>query len=287
MKNRTIALGAFALVGLALAVGQDKTSFVSDKIQLLWETGRVLKTPESVLADKERKLLYVSNINGKPNEKDGNGFISRLTMDGKVMQLKWCQGLNAPKGMGLSNGNLYVADIDEVVCIDPETGKILRKIPAKNAKFLNDVGVAEDSSVYITDMTGNRIYKLKNDQMEVWLETENLDKPNGILVQKGRVLIGTRNNILNIDMDTKEIKVHIYDTGGIDGLVDAGDHSFITTDWQGMTQKVNLLEGMETLIDTRPDSINAADLEFLLEEKIMIIPTFNDNRVRAYKIVKP
>ena len=65
----------------------------------------------------------MSSINGQILEKDGNGYISRLSPDGKVVSAKWVTGLNAPKGLRSAGGVLWVADIDEVVAIDIGSGR--------------------------------------------------------------------------------------------------------------------------------------------------------------------
>ncbi len=88
----------------------------AQKLEKLWTSNSVLKVPESVLLDE--KVLYVTNIDGAPAGKDGKGFISKLAQDGKIIELEWVKGLNAPKGMATSNGFLYVADIDTLVMID-------------------------------------------------------------------------------------------------------------------------------------------------------------------------
>src|ERR1700712_245282 len=84
----------------------------------LWQTDTLLKTPESVLFDAGDKLLYVSNINGQPWEKDGNGSIGKVGLDGKIINANWVTGLNAPKGLGRYKNLLYAADIDNVAVID-------------------------------------------------------------------------------------------------------------------------------------------------------------------------
>ena len=58
--------------------------------------------PESALLDNERNVLYVSNISGEPNAKDGVGFISKVSLDGKMQEAEWVKGLNAPKGLVMS-----------------------------------------------------------------------------------------------------------------------------------------------------------------------------------------
>src|SRR5450755_4425877 len=67
----------------------------------LWETTG-LKTPESALPVPAEGFAYVSNIAGKPTDKDGNGFISKVSLkDGKLIEPKWVTGLDAPKGLAL------------------------------------------------------------------------------------------------------------------------------------------------------------------------------------------
>src|SRR5690242_14219812 len=83
-----------------------------------------LELPESVAQDPDTGLLYCSNLGaGKedaPTAKDGNGFISKLNEDGTVAELKYLPKagdppLNAPKGIAIYGGGLWVADIDRVV----------------------------------------------------------------------------------------------------------------------------------------------------------------------------
>ena len=47
-------------------------------LQLNWEL-EGLSNPESVIYDKKLNHLYISNVNGSPVEKDGNGFISIIS----------------------------------------------------------------------------------------------------------------------------------------------------------------------------------------------------------------
>ncbi len=116
-----------------------------------WTTEATLRVPESVLLDSKNNVLYVSSIDGTPDAKDGNGFISQVTLDGKIKNLKWATGLDAPKGMGLFNNNLYVADISRLVTIDTKTGKVTQTLEIEGAKFLNDVTVDKAGNVYVSD----------------------------------------------------------------------------------------------------------------------------------------
>ena len=79
-----------------------------------------LSTPESVEYYAAEDMYLVTNINGDPFAKDDNGFISKISPGGEVIELKWINGestnvtLNAPKGAAISGDRLYVADLDEV-----------------------------------------------------------------------------------------------------------------------------------------------------------------------------
>ena len=94
MKNLTLFLVVFTLISCNSIKKKDtkqvenQSPLTSYKIEPVWESDTLLRTPESVLIDRERNVLYVSNVNLNPWEKDGNGFISKMDMDGKITSLK-------------------------------------------------------------------------------------------------------------------------------------------------------------------------------------------------------
>lgn len=117
--------------------------------------------PESVLHDTKNDVYLVSNIEGDPGARDGNGFISRVSPDGEILELRWIDGaregvtLNAPKGMGLLGDTLFVADIDAVRLFDRNSGDPIGSWEVAGATFLNDVAVAPNRTIYVSD-TGLR-----------------------------------------------------------------------------------------------------------------------------------
>ena len=247
----------------------------------VWTTTDGLKTPESVLYDAQSNLIYVTNIDGDASTKDGNGFISILNADGKMNKLKWVTGLNAPKGQAIYNGNLFVADIDELLIIGIKEAKINHRIKVENAKFLNDVTVSEDGIIYVTDMKDNKIYAYSNGKLSLWKEDKLINNPNGLWAEKGKLYIGTA-QLLEADLKTKEIKVLADKCGGIDGLEKTSDGQFVYSNWEG---RVFVTKGAESVkvLDTVGDK-NTADIDYVPGKNLVLVPTFLGNSVDAYQL---
>lgn len=255
----------------------------AQSFDLVWETDPILKTPESVMFDAERNHIYVSNINGKPLEKDNNGFISILNVDGSVKTLKWVTGMDAPKGMALNDSLLYVTDIDRIHVIDIDGGKIIKTIEAEGARFLNDMALDPNGLAYISDMQNNHILVYNGRDITVWLEDEKLISPNGLGFFKGNLYIGTKDNLLKADPIEKKVRVYIDQTGSIDGLICLGGNKFVISDWAGRIMIVNQASKI-VLQNTTEAKIQAADLGYIPDEGLILIPTFFDNRVVARKL---
>jgi len=249
----------------------------------MWQTEKVLKVPESVLYDASQNCLFVSNVNGKPTEKNGKGFISKLSTDGKVLNLKFAAGLNAPKGMAIYQNKLYVSDIDRLAEISLTDPKKIKFYEAPHSQFLNDVAIGKNGIVYVSDTGTGRIYKLENGVFGIWGKVAPLQQPNGLLCDKGHLLIGTGEGIFSADPVSGNVEKLVSLTGGIDGLKAVGNGKYIVSDWKGKVQVVSAT-GATVLFDTTDKNINAADLEFVPNKDVLLVPTFSDNRVMAYKI---
>jgi len=164
--------------------------FIHEEATRIWESPAIFKVPESINYDPVKKCLLVSNINGAPAEKDGNGFISKVSLNGKVLNLEWITGLDAPKGMGIVGNVLFISNLSEIVVADLITGTILRRLPVKEARFLNDIDVDEKGTVYISDMRASVIYRLRNDSFEKWIEGAAIENCNGLHYRKGKLYTG-------------------------------------------------------------------------------------------------
>lgn len=143
------------------------------------EIGKVgFATPESVLHDSVADVYLVSNINGGPADKNGNGFITQLTPEGRVRDLKWINGevtgvaFDAPKGMAIRGDTLYVADVDCVRLFMRVTGAPAGKVCTAGATFLNGIAVDGNGTLYVTDSRLNPDFSASGTDA-VWRFTPN------------------------------------------------------------------------------------------------------------------
>ncbi len=274
--------------GTAETMGKQKgVNTSSFRVTPLWNTPRQLSTPESVIYDSRGDWIYVANMGGNnPGKKDKDGFISKLSPSGKILELHWIDKLNDPRGMGIVGGYLYATDITEILKIDIAGKKVVARYPVKGSKFLNDLDVDSDGTVYFSDMGDNKIYALQNGGIKLLSDSRELKSPNGVFFDNGRLLIGCSGYMLAMNPTNGRLTRFIENTGSIDGLEKYDTNRFIITDWSGTTYMVQPGKEKILLLDTKAEKINAADLEYIPRKKIMLIPTFSDNRVMAYKLTE-
>ena len=267
----------------------------SHVIELNWELDG-LSNPESVIYDPTLNHLYVSNVNGSPIEKDANGFISIVSLSGKIIQEKWVIGLNAPKGLALHGRTLYTADIDELVAIDIDSGRIINKFKVDDAKFLNDVTASENGDVYVSDMALDRIHILTEDNFSIWIESSELEAPNGLLALGDEIILGSWGKMTDgfaTDVPGHLKRISIQDktvssvgdgssVGNLDGVEGNDNQGFYVTDWiNGKLIHIKSSGEVTELLDLPKGS---ADHEVIMEKNLIFIPLMMDNKLLSYTI---
>ena len=205
-------------------------------------------------------------------------------MRGDVVATQWIKGLSAPKGMGVFKGRLYVTDINELVEIDIKKGEIANRHPVEGAKKLNDVTVDTSGTVYFSDMGDNAIYMLKNGKVELFLKHAGLTNINGVYAQGNTLFAGLADRVVAIEVATTSIKTYVDKTGRIDGIVPTGKGTFLISDWSGHVFEIKEGQQPRLLLDTTPLQINAADIEYIKEKDMLLVPTFFKDTVVAYKL---
>ena len=257
-------------------------------------------TPESVLFDPKSGGYFVSNINGSPLEKDDNGFISVLHHTGKVHELKWIDGaakdvvLNAPKGMGMAHGRLYVADIDVVRMFDAKSAEPLGEIAIEGATFLNDIAVGPDETIYVSDsgLTAefkasgtDAVYTInKANQVKVLIKDANLGRPNGLLVAGGVVLVATfgTGTMYGVGQNGEQSPPVRIAKGQLDGLVRINERDVLVSSWGSKSVLMGKPGGVfEPIIE---DLRAPADLGYDSKRKRVLIPLFQDDAVLIHQL---
>ncbi len=257
------------------------------QLKKYWASDPYLETSESVLYNPWDNTLFVSCIYGKPTDKDGNGLIFKISIEnGQTIQERFAKDLNAPKGMGLSPDTmtLYVTDIDRLVLVHARSGIILKSYPIQGAKFLNDVFVdPTDSTVYFSDTETGKIHRLKGEEISVLTRVK---APNGITAYNDSTLL-----VLSFAgqemylIDKRSGKVNTVPEGipNGDGIVPDGQGGFFASDWSGQIFHLDQDLHPSLLLDTRKKEINAADIEYVPQQQLLLVPTFFKNDVTAYK----
>lgn len=248
----------------------------------IWETDSVLKVPESVLFNSKSKMLFVSNIDGKPQEKDLKGSIARISLDGKKIEQNWAINLSAPKGMAIYNQTLYVADVDEVVGIDIKTGKVSKRIPVKGAMFLNDVTIDKSGAIYVSDSRTGNVHLIKNGIVSMYLEKQM--GVNGLLSVDNNLYLLVKGTLWKSDKTKTLSKVADGMDESTDGIEQTSNKDFIVSCWSGVIYHVKADGSKQELLDTRAEKINSADIGFDAKNNIIYVPTFFKNRVAAYQL---
>jgi len=247
----------------------------------IWTTDTIVAIPESVLPDFKKGILYVSLIDGGGWDADGKGGVARLSLDGKKYEGTWITGLNAPKGLGMYGNHLYAADVNEVVVIDMAKGQVEKKIPIPGASGLNDITVADNGTVYVSDSRTAKVWKIENDQPSLFLDS--MQGVNGLKAIGNDVYVLSGKNFVKADQAKKITKLADLEQGG-DGVEPVGNGDFIVTSWGGWIYYVHPDGKIETLLDTHLDKKNTADIGYDPVNKIIYVPTFNAKTVVAYQL---
>jgi sugar lactone lactonase YvrE len=269
----------------------------------VWRVTEGIATPESVLYDAAADRYLVSNINGSPTGVDNNGFITEISGDGKVTKPKFIEGgagkvkLDAPKGSGISAGVLYVTDITVVRKFDAKTGAPKGDIPIKDAVFLNDIAIAADGRVFVSDSgmkmgekglepagAGDAVYVIdKGGKVKPIAKMKELNGPNGLLVLDKKLIVNTlgADEVFSLSDKGEKQEITKLPKGGLDGLVSFGDSLFISS-WQGSVVFKGKLGGtFEPVLH----GLNApADIGFDSKRNRVLVPRFVDNAIEAYDV---
>lgn len=253
--------------------------YAQHSLEKIWESDSTLAIPESVLFDKDG--LYVSLIDGTPWEADGKGAIARLDKNGKITNKALVSGLQAPKGLGLWEGKLFIADISEVVVVNAASGKVESKIPVEGATGLNDITIDSKGIVYVSDSRQGNVHKISNGKSELYLN--GLNGVNGLKAVGTELYILKGNTIVKADADKKITSLATMEIGG-DGIEPVGNGEYVISCWSGIVYYLDKGNNLQLMLDTRAQGRNTADIGYNAAERMVYVPTFAKKTVVAYRL---
>ena len=252
-----------------------------------------LATPESVEYYADEDVYLVTNINGSPFDADDNGFISKISPDGEVIDLKWIDGswagtiLHAPKGAAIVGDNLMVADRNQVHIFELPGGKQVNSVTIDGSSFLNGISPGSGDFVYVTDSGLNEgftpsgtdaIYKVWTDgTVETVVKDPDMGHPNGIIEDGNMLLVVTfgSGKVYRVDANGRRLGMPSPDKGGLDGLLKLDDGRYVFSSWGGSAIYILDRDKSITAIDGSYDA--PADLGLDTSRNRVLVPLFKRN----------
>jgi SMP-30/gluconolaconase/LRE-like protein len=261
-------------------------------------------SPESVAIAGTRR--FVSNIGAKfePFAKDGDGFISEVDAQGKMIELKAMPKgearLNSPKGIVVVGSILYVADIDRIAGFNIDTRELVFEafIGGEARSLLNDIEVETDQALLVTDTARESVYRLELADKKFVTIARGIPGANGISIDRekrvayvaglGDALAGGKNlgNLFAVPLDGAQAKKIDGVSGLLDGVAVVAGGNVAVSDWVALDKPT---AGTLTVYDPSgkrlqqlklpADAHGPADFYYHRERNQIWLPQMLDNNV--------
>jgi len=260
-----------------------------------------LDAPVSAIHDPDQDVYFVSNINGAGTDKDNNGYIQRVTPDGRAVAGRFIEGghkgvtLNAPKGLAILGNELWVADIDVLRAFDRRTGKPTReaRLPWPGGLFLNGLAAGPDNALYVTDTRldfsrgaihdgPDRVFRLGRNGIVTIVFEGDLEAPSGIAWDAANqqfLIASLQGKHIYAWRPEKKTAAPVWTgVGGYDGIVVDGARWIVSSlDGNGIYEIIN---GRETKVIA--DLTTPATIGYDARRKRLLIPSFDGNTLQIW-----
>lgn len=264
--------------------------FLHEHVKKKWESANKFSTPETVVYDPSRKVLYVTNFDTYNRSGPvGMQAISKVALDGSIEEMEWITGLYNPLGMAIAGDRLYVVEPRSLVEIDIREANVLGRQSPPQPVFLNDIAIDQSGNIYVSDSGKGTIYKFTDGSFEEWVAGGEINRPNGLHVHRGNLIVGNNgdHSLKSVDLESKEINTIVtLGPGIIDGVETDRDGNYLVSHWEGKVYRITPEGQKEKILDTTPPEIYCANFAYVADKDLLFIPTFFDNRVIAYKLSK-
>lgn len=284
---------------LLLACGTDAGSGDID-VTVLEIADAGFENPSAIIADTVADVYLVSNRHGDLGERDGQGFISRLSPDGEVLDLFWIHlpgaemALHSPKGMAIRGDSLFVADLDCVRIYHRETGAPQARICLDGDPYLSDVDVGPEGSVFVTssglrrgatdlEPTGDdAVYRMvltAGSRSSTLAMDPELGNPSGIAVGRRGIFVTTSGTGEIFRLTPTGEKTTVIPRSGrhLDGIVFLPDGGFAFSSWSDSA--VHMVSAEGRLIRVRDAIPEPGGIGYDPARHRLLVPVVGENRI--------
>ncbi len=282
-ENELLMWVVEAFGGWGFMAKDGNASYVAEGFSQAWKIKKELRMPESALYDKKRNIIYVTNFDRF--SAPGNQFISKVTLDGKIQQLKWIETLSFPTGMAMFKDKLFVVERRNVVEVDLETGKILNRHPLPQPMFPNDIAIDKSGNMFVSDSRKGAIYNFVNNKFEEWIKGTEVADVNGLCVHEDKLICGitSDHSLKSVDLKTKAITTIVrFGEGIMDGIKVDQHGNYLLSHFEGRIYRVTPEGQIIKLLYVQ--GTRCADFDYIAEKSMLIIPALEANEMMAYKM---
>lgn len=276
-RNLAAALSGITCSMLA-AAGIASESIVLREADIAWVASGEFCEPETVLPLPDNTLL-VSNVCGF--DQPGTGFLTLLDEDGQILDWRVVSELDAPLGMAIAGDSLFVVDSNRVH-VFRWPGYALQETIELDTKVANDIAVAADGTLYLTDTAMGRVVVITADRVQSILPVDiEFTMANGIAIDGNHLFVGGK-RLWRVNLGNHSVEIiGNQKLSDIDGIEFEADGTLQVTPVGGplirywSTGRTEILSG---------EGVSSANHGFAAKLNLALIPTGYDNTVIAIRI---
>jgi sugar lactone lactonase YvrE len=266
------------LLSLLVAASASADIPAPSEATIAWIAQGEFCEPETVLPLPDNQLL-VSNV--CDFRQAGNGFLSLLDAEGRPVDWRIVEGLDAPLGMALHGGRLLVVDNNRLRSFGWPGFEPLQTVEL-DTSVANDVAVTPDGTVYVSDTAGHRVVELRPDGgQSLFTGAARFPGANGLAFHNGHLYVGGE-RLWRVNLQNQAVEVvgppWLAD---IDGIEFEADGTLQVTPVGGPLVRYWSETEFEILGGA---GISSANHGFSRELGLALIPTGFDNQVIAVRV---
>lgn len=282
-KRITVLLANASISAIILASVVACTAFTAARpspnaANIVWVASGGFCEPETVLPLPDNTLL-VSNVCGFGEP--GSGFLTLLDVDGQVLDWRIVDGLDAPLGMALNEDKLHVVDNNRILIFRWPDYELVETIDL-GTSVANDVAVASDGVIYVTDTARHEVIRRSPDgTRSVLTDQARFPKANGVALDGEYLYVGGA-RLWRVALRHDSVETIGPDwLADIDGIEFERDGTIQITPVAGPLIRYRSDSDIEILAG---EGVSSANHGYVANMHLALIPTGFDNTVIAIRL---